>query len=231
MPKVGKQDVWVLSEPLSKSSINCWGVTISKAFRSQLVIPEPDSLADHRKKSSRWIVQIFVEVTEFGTPEVLELRIKGSTNSIKNEPDRFIERFDMDAMAVHLEQLKFFEVNRVKIIQWAVLALADDWKQLPEKSQWGKSRVFPKLDQATRKNLSRAIDKRLHQKITPEFLKEVAKVHSEAIENGFPANREIGSVFNTSIKSAERWVAMARELGLIAKPVQAKKTTKKNKGR
>jgi transposase len=63
------------------------------------------------------------------------------------------------------------------------------------------------------KKLQAEISTSIRQKITPDFLKQVAEIYLDALKRGLDPNPEIMAKFKCAKRTAQEWTQKARELG------------------
>ena len=83
------------------------------------------------------------------------------------------------------------------------------------------------------KMLLKDISKSVKQRVTPEFLQEVARIYTEAVEHGLDPNTEIINVYKCKHRTAQEWARKARapHLGFLPPTTQGKVTIKSKTNR
>ena len=81
------------------------------------------------------------------------------------------------------------------------------------------------------KTLLKDIDKKIRQKITPDFLAEVARIYTEAGLRGERPIKAIEEFYKCSYRTAQDYATKARELKLLPETTPGKVTVKKPRAR
>jgi hypothetical protein len=76
------------------------------------------------------------------------------------------------------------------------------------------------------KKLLRDISKSVRQRVTPEFLQEVARIYTEAVEHGLDPIKQLKDIYNCKPRTAQEWATKARapHLGFLPPTTQGKVT-------
>jgi predicted nucleic acid-binding protein len=83
------------------------------------------------------------------------------------------------------------------------------------------------LTESEVKKLLKEIDKKIRQKLTPEFLGEVARIYTEAGLRGERPIKAIEEFYKCSYRTAQDYATKARTLKLLPETTPGKVTVKK----
>jgi len=220
-------DSTIQVDPLSAGVIRFEGFDIPKAYSAQFTLLDP-YLKKNKDLSARWFVQIYVEVSEFGTQELMEYRIKGSTFEWTDFQDFGIySGFSGDARAVQRWQSAFVTSNLNQFILRAGINIAQSYEKTSD--GWARNNRANNLSFKQEKVIANSLDKRIHQKLTPDFLKEVATIYSQSVQNGEQPTKYLMSHFEIPRATASRWVRGARDLKLLPPALESGKASRPNK--
>lgn len=77
------------------------------------------------------------------------------------------------------------------------------------------------------------ISKSVRQRVTPEFLQEVARTYTEAVEHGLDPNKQLMDIYKCKHRTAQEWAQKARapHLGFLPPTTQGKITIISNTNR
>lgn len=223
MAAATKRLPWVTSLPLTKTTFKIDGKSVPKGFVSQFIMEEPLKLKAKRKKSSKWIVNIFIEISKTGIPEIFKVDIWGSTSEIDLPPIWILQKYPSDWLPVDSLQIQSFNQERKKLIELATIDVASNWSYNNSRKEWTRNPRKPILNDGQQGDLAKIVDKKIHQKLDEKFLEEVANIYLAAKRDGLFPNREISIFYNIPKKTAERWVARCKEEGLLPKQTKAKR--------
>ena len=210
-PKVTKPDSYqgfidsrIELNPLSESVVKYESFKLPKAFYAEFSLIDWASKKPTRDGNviySKWFVGLVLELTEFGTPELLELRIKGSAKDDGGENFRtgFYEGFTKNQFILRAMVEAICSLKKGKI-------------------GWEYHRRGNLISESESKNVQKTIDKRLRETRKPEFIAEVAAVYSQAKISGIHPTRFVMDYYETSRITASRWVRRAVDLKLLPEP-------------
>jgi hypothetical protein len=219
------KDVVIATIPLSKASVKFEGYEVSKGFRSQVWLV--DRISEKPKDAPRggfpsWMVDLTIEMTEFGKPEVLLINISGSTYDVPTDENfRHDDYVHEDAQAIQRWQLKFIDNHFPRLMGMSLFHFIQTFFYTGE--GWGASinrvSISPKYKSRIEKHeegsLRQEIDKRLHTKLDLDFLKKVAIVYSNAVTSGYYPSQEVSNYFGVPKGTAQRWAGLCRKAGLL----------------
>jgi hypothetical protein len=218
--------------PLSKATVKFEKFQLPKAFYAEFSLIDWGSKPKTAKGDatySRWFVGLAIELTDHGTPDLLELNIKGSANEDDSEHFRtgFYVGFARDARPVAKWQTDFVNQN---LNQFTLRAMVEAVSYLKKsKGGWEYHRRESLISDSTQKELGRSIDQRLRQTLTPDFIAEVAYIYSHAKLAGTHPTRFVMEHFEVTRITASRWVRKAVDLGMLPEPVGHGKSSDANK--
>lgn len=206
-----------------------------------------------KDKEKKWSVVLSVAISDFGTPNLKGVEITGSTPphpkpltreiSAKNpNPPAWTEeqleehrRLTPPSESVERWQLKVVEQYRFQLLELALrlaVELGNETRLLyPDgivRRLWVSREPFTP---AELKKLQRQIDKKIRQKITPDFLAEVARIYTEAglrKENPIKAVQER---FKCSYRTAQEYATKCREIKLLPETTPGKVTVRQPRNR
>jgi len=190
-----------------------------------------------------WTIGLMIRVSDLGTPTLNSLDIRSGMRSLaENKSAPFIMSYleekqkkganlddiigelgilgsayyELDFPSVERWQIKFVEQNRHTLMQMAIVqGLKDCTLELG-------------LDLETINE--RIIDSKIRQKITPDFLKQIAFFYENAASNGENPIKNIEILFQASERTVQNWATQARAQGFLPPTTQGKVTTKKKNG-
>ncbi len=223
-------------------------------FNGYLVPEEFVSCFTFKDQEKKWEVFFRIKISELGTPTLKSVEINGSKPphpkplrreiSAKNpnppawtkeEFDEF-DRLNPPSESVERWQLKVVEQYRFQLLELALVLLVqtrgvEDYLRYPsgEVRKLWVSRA--PLTQEELKKLQKQIDKKIRQKITPEFLEEVARVYTEAglrKENPIKAVQER---FKCAYRTAQEYATKCREINLLPETTPGKVTVRQPRKR
>jgi hypothetical protein len=238
-PKVVKPDSYkgfikagINLNPLSKTTVKFEKFQLPKAFFAEFSLIDWGSKrksADGGATYSKWFVGLAIEVTDYGTPELLELNIKGSATQDDSEHFRtgFYVGLAKDAHPVAKWQIDFVNQN---LNQFTLRAMVEAVSYLKKsKNGWEYHHRESLISDSTRKELARSIDQRLRQTLTPDFIAEVAYIYSHAKLAGTHPTRFVMEHYEVSRITASRWVRKAVDLKMLPEPEGHGKSSNANK--
>jgi hypothetical protein len=205
---------WVASEPLSKKVVRSSNHSVPKAFTSQFVLGEPQK-SKKKSPSSKWIAQIWIEVSENGVPELLKFSISGSTKELITPPDWILNRYPSDLQAIDTVQISEFNSIKRRLITLAMVDVATNWKPGKNGQSWERDFRIKLMNISSQKDFKKKIDKQIHQKLNDDFLYEVARIYLQAKSDGLFPNRTLSIYFSKPKKTVERWVSECRKKGFL----------------
>jgi len=218
--------------PHTKAAVKFEKFQIPKAFYAEFSLIDWGSKRKTAKGDVtylKWFVKLTIEVTDHGTPELLELKIKGSTTQDDSEYFRtgFYEGFTEDARPIAKWQTDFVNQNLNQFTLRAMVEAVSYLKKI--KDGWAYHRRESLISNSTQKELTRSIDRRIRQTLTPDFIAEVAYIYSQAKLAGTHPTRFVMEHFEVTRITASRWVRKAVDLGMLPEPEGHGKSSNANK--
>lgn len=183
-----------------------------------------------------WRASFEVAISKFGTPALLTVKLEGS-NIV--QADRGWTVLDVDETfrfinpaSIERWQLKFVEQFRFQLFELAISLAVEmgepEWGVLD-----GESFSFwpgrDPLSEFEIKKLLKNIDKKIRQKITPDFLAKVASIYTEAGLRGERPIKAIEEFYKCSHRTAQDYATKARMQKLLPETTPGKVTVKKPK--
>jgi predicted nucleic acid-binding protein len=235
------------SEPGNSEPTKFGEYVIAKNFRSFFKFRDGEKV---------WTAYFSITISELGTPKLLSVEVMGSrakhpkplqrtythenlhelTDSSrgfwasKEELDEY-ERLAPEPESVERWQLKVVEQYRFQLLELAIRLAIDYGEPTFMKSPDGDlQRVYLErkpLTESEVKKLLKEIDKKIRQKLTPEFLGEVARIYTEAGLRGERPIKAIEEFYKCSYRTAQDYATKARTLKLLPETTPGKVTVKK----
>ena len=237
-PKIVKPDSYkgfikagINLNPLSPATVRFEKFELPKAFYAEFSLIDWGSklkTTNGGATYSKWFVGLAIEVTGYGTPELLELKIKGSATQDDSEHFRtgFYVGLAKAARPVAKWQTDFVNQN---LNQFTLRAMVEAVSFLKKsKTGWEYHRRESLISDAIQRELARSIDERLRQTLTPDFIAEVAYIYSQAKLAGTHPTRFVMEHFEISRITASRWVRKAVDLKMLPEPEGQGKSSKPN---
>lgn len=83
------------------------------------------------------------------------------------------------------------------------------------------------------RKLQSDISKSVRQRVTPEFLQEIARIYTEAVEHGLDPIKQLKDIYKCEPRTAQDWATKARapHLGFLPPTTQGKVTIKSKTNR
>lgn len=159
---------------------------------------------------------------------------KGNVWISKAEQAEF-ERLQPEAASVERWQLKVVEQYRFQLLELGIRLTVELGSPIRKKDPEGKWQwVFERSEDFSEnelKNLVKEIDKKIRQKVTPDFLAEVARIYTEAGIRGERPIKAIEEFYKCSYRTAQDYATKAREQKLLPETTPGKVTVKKPRAR
>jgi hypothetical protein len=144
-------------------------------------------------------------------------------------------RLQPEADSVERWQLKIVEQFRFQLLELGIRLAIELGHPMKQKTPDGKWQVvYMPRDPFTEpeiKKLLKDIDKKIRQKITPDFLAEVARIYTEAGLRGERPIKAIEEFYKCSYRTAQDYATKAREQKLLPETTPGKVTVKKPRAR
>lgn len=159
---------------------------------------------------------------------------KGYAWVTKEEMEEF-NRLQPEADSVERWQLKLVEQFRFQLLELGIrlaIELGNPMKKQSPDGEW-QLIYMPRepFSESEIKTLLKDIDKKIRQKITPDFLKEVARIYTEAGLRGERPIKAIEEFYKCSYRTAQDYATKAREQKLLPETTPGKVTVKKPRAR
>ena len=148
----------------------------------------------------------------------------------KEEIEEF-KRLQPEADSVERWQLKIIEQFRFQLLELGIrlaIELGNPMKKQSPDGEW--QLIYMPREPFTEteiKKLLKDIDKKIRQKLTPEFLGEVARIYTEAGLRGERPIKAIEEFYKCSYRTAQDYATKARALKLLPETTPGKVTVKK----
>ena len=225
-------------------------------FGEHVIAKEFRSIFKFKDGEKTWSVYFTIKITELGTPKLLGVEVTGSRakhpkpltriytrenyheledNSrgvwvTKEELEEF-NRLQPEADSVERWQLKLVEQFRFQLLELGIrlaIELGNPMKKQSPDGEW-QLIYMPRepFSESEIKTLLKDIDKKIRQKITPDFLKEVARIYTEAGLRGERPIKAIEEFYKCSYRTAQDYATKAREQKLLPETTPGKVTVKK----
>jgi len=141
------------------------------------------------------------------------------------------ERFSPEPESVERWQLKIIEQFRFQLLELGIRLAIELGQPMKRKSRDGGWEILyvnrePFSETEIRK-LLKDIDKKIRQKITPDFLAEVARIYTEAALRGERPIKAVEEFYKCSYRTAQDYATKARILKLLPETTPGKITVKK----
>ena len=210
------------------------GDSRSTQFEGRLIPREFKALIgfDDKTPGKSWTIVFNIRVTDLGTPALTSVQVVGSyeieplVNKLKSakrqdlDSPQLLEKLSTDPQyadvrpeiaSVERWQLKVLEQYRFELFEMSlVLAMTTlSPKDTKEGTVWVHEPRRFTADEAVR--IRKEISVRMRQKITPEFLKQVAQVYTEAVLIGENPVQAIMRRYNCAHRTASEYATKARD--------------------
>lgn len=242
--------VMAFSEPNQSEPTKFGDHVIAKNFRT---------IFKFKDGNKTWSAIFSVRISDFGTPKLLGVEITGSQaehpkplrrvytrenyHELENKTTGFWAnkeeldehaRLAPEAESVERWQLKVIEQFRFQLLELSIRLAVELGKPTKMKSPDGEVRTVympVQLGEVEIKRLLKDIDKKIRQKITPEFLTEVARIYTEAGLRGERPIKAIEEFYKCSYRTAQDYATKAREKKLLPETTPGKVTVRKPRSR
>ena len=159
---------------------------------------------------------------------------QGRTWVSKEELEEF-NRLQPEADSVERWQLKIVEQFRFQLLELGIRLAIELGNPMKRKSPSGEWQLvyMPRepFTESEIKKLLKDIDKKIRQKITPDFLEEVARIYTDAGLRGERPIKAIEEFYKCSYRTAQDYATKAREQKLLPETTPGKVTVKKPRAR
>jgi hypothetical protein len=141
------------------------------------------------------------------------------------------ERLSPEPESVERWQLKIVEQFRFQLLELGIRLAIELGQPMKKKTPGGGWELFyvnrEPFSESEIKKLLKDIDKKIRQKITPDFLAEVARIYTDAGIRGERPIKAIQEFYKCSYRTAQDYATKARELKLLPETTPGKVTVKK----
>lgn len=141
------------------------------------------------------------------------------------------DRLQPEAESVERWQLKIVEQFRFQLLELGIRLAIELGNPMKKKTPEGGWELFyvnrEPFSESEIKKLLKDIDKKIRQKITPDFLAEVARIYTDAGIRGERPIKAIEEFYKCSHRTAQDYATKARELKLLPETTPGKVTVKK----
>ena len=214
------------------------------------------SFYENTKRVKIWGLRFQIYISENGTPVLWKVEVEGSfeperqnlrltQDFVMKEPDRFkpsnnqklqtlktkkqmTEGERLGMVGVERWQLKVLEQNRFNLLELAVRLAITNTKKVSEKgvTWWRLEDRGYNANEISK--IKKSVERKLRQKIKPEFLKKVAEIYTQAEIKGEPPIQALQSHFNLKAhRTAQDYAHRARKAGFLPETSPGKITIKK----
>lgn len=206
---------------------------LPKVFTAEFALVDWGSMKKNPKGEPtylHWFVIPTFELTDYGTPELLRLVLKGSASQNYHEHFKtgFYEGITPDARPIAKWQTDFINQN---LNQFTLRAMVEavSFLEKGDGDTWRYHRRESLISDSSQKEFTHAMDHRLRQSLTPEFITEVAFIYSQAKLAGTHPTRYVMQHYKVARITASRWVRQAVDLKLLPEPESQGKSSNANK--
>ena len=242
--------VLAYSEPGNSEPTKMGEYVVAKSFESFFAFKDGDK---------KWFVKFGVTISDLGTPKLNEVSIYGSrlphpsplrTESPFASHAEFMEilggtkeiftrdqlknweKLLPEAESIQRWQIKVIEQYRFQLLELGIQLAIQRGKPTILEHSTGKNRYWLEqkpLDTSEIKKLQKIIDKKLRQKITPELLKKVSEIYTEAgLRNEKPV-KAVQEFYKCAYRTAQDYVSYARAQNFLPPTTPGKVTVRKLK--
>jgi hypothetical protein len=211
------------------------------SFEDKLVKDIRTGKTRPKDESKKWDVRFKVAISEKGTPSLYSVEVNGSFKPLMPKPlkreeyppdvfipkkDFFIPKYDfsrserelpnsLNRESVERWQLKLVEQYRFQMLELALWLAVSSVTPISEgnKTYWTLTEKSFNADEI--REITKSISKRIRQKITPDFLKEVAEIYTEAGLNKDDPVQALMRRYKCAHRTASEYATKARNIGLL----------------
>lgn len=179
--------------------------------------------------SNTWGAKFEISMSEQETPTLLQVTILGRVDPFTDMPIKEVSDSEDELEGVQRWQLKVIEKYRFQLLAMAVESALHDSPPSPKEGEpyWAGVGGPVFLSQIEMEKLTRKIDEKVRQKVTDEFLQEVANIYTSAgIRNENPIEAIVEQK-KCSHRRAQQYAALAREKKFLPPTTPGKVTVKK----
>ena len=201
-----------------------------------------------KDENKTWDVKFRVAISENGTPSLYSVEVNGSFRAVKlakikreqYPPDLFIPKGvfspserelpnPLRRESVERWQLKLIEQYRFQMLELALWLAVSSVTPISEgnKTYWSLTEKSFNADEM--RVITKSISKRIRQKITPDFLKEVADIYTEAGLKKDDPVQALMRRYKCAHRTASEYATKARNIGLLPPTAPGIVTVETNK--
>lgn len=228
-------------------------------FGEHVIAKKFISLFRFRDGDKTWSAYFTTKISDLGTPKLLEVKVTGSTAEhpkplsrtytredtreqvlgrgawfSREELDEFA-RLQPEAESVERWQLKIVEQFRFQLLELGIrlaIELGEPMKRQSPDGEWQLVYLGREpFSESEIKKILKDIDKKIRQKITPDFLAKVASLYTAAGLRGERPIKAIEEFYKCSYRTAQDYATKAREQNLLPETTPGKVTVKKPKAK
>lgn len=179
--------------------------------------------------SNRWGAKFEISMNEEGNPTLLQATILGRVDPYTDNVVKEVSDDEDELEGVQRWQLKVIEKYRYQLLALSVESALHTRPPNPKPGDpyWVGIGDPVFLSETESEKLARRIDEKVRQKVTPEFLQNVANIYTKAgIRNENPI-MAIVEQKKCSHRRAQQYAEMARKQGFLPETSPGKVTVKK----
>jgi predicted nucleic acid-binding protein len=217
-------------------------------FGEHLIAKNFTSIFRFKDGDKTWSAYFSIKITELGTPKLLSVEVFGSRAKHPkplgktwdaSNMDELIERFNSPGKLPpiyskqEIEEYERLSPEAESVERWQLgirlaIELGNPMKKKNPEGGWEILYVHREpFSESEIKKLLKDIDKKIRQKITPDFLGEVARIYTEAGLRGERPIKAIEEFYKCSYRTAQDYATKARTLKLLPETTPGKVTVKK----
>lgn len=209
------------------------------------------------KRVKIWGLRFRIYISDNGTPVLWSIEVEGSfephnqgvriTQEIAMQnPDQWkpaagkeskraessiTEGERLGAMSIQRWQLKVLESQRFNLLELAIRLAVTTTTQVTEKGKTWWRIENKDFTTADLKKIKMSVERKLRQKVTPDLLKQVAEIYTNAELNGEPPIQALQNHFHLKHRTAQEYATRARRLGFLPDTTRGVVTVKKPRAR
>lgn len=183
-----------------------------------------------RDGTNHWAADFSIAVSKSGTPKLFQVTVLGTLEDGLHLPRITQEHFH-EINGVERWQLKIIEQHRFDLLEMAI-ALAITMQGPKSK---GGERIWASKEGSLTvielKEVTRQIHRRISQRITPEFLQDVANIYTDAVLKKENPIEAIAERFHCAHRTAQEYATKARKEKRLPPTTPGKVTVRKPRKR
>lgn len=212
------------------------GRPIPKSFNVQFTLEDKPIEDDEEKKISGkkrsrpkvygkfWTANFYLAISDGGTPTLMNVLVTGMEKhfhpsmeaaGVNRRNGRIILNTGLTRESVERWQLKFVEQYRFQMLELSLWLAISSVTPIHDGNQtyWDFSEKKFSVDEM--KEISKSIGKRIRQKVTPDFLKEVAEIYTRAVLRGDNPIEALIQQYNCAHRTASEYATKARTMKFL----------------